>query len=150
MQCRGCETACPSAVPFGRLMEGTREVLAAERRMTPWWQRPGSACSDITACCSPVRPVLAVAQRLRLVPKRAGLARLPIRRGRALRASGTDVWMFTGCVMDAWLRDTHRSTQRVIEATGATVALPGAGGGCCGALHIHAGLETAARRLAEG
>ena len=22
--CRGCETACPSAVPFGRLMDGTR------------------------------------------------------------------------------------------------------------------------------
>jgi glycolate oxidase iron-sulfur subunit len=26
VQCRGCEPACPSGVPFGRLMEGTRET----------------------------------------------------------------------------------------------------------------------------
>src|SRR3989440_7823586 len=25
--CRACETACPSGVPFGRIMEGAREVL---------------------------------------------------------------------------------------------------------------------------
>ncbi len=25
VQCRGCEPACPSGVPFGRLMEGTRD-----------------------------------------------------------------------------------------------------------------------------
>ena len=29
VQCRGCEAACPSSVPFGRLMEGTRAALAA-------------------------------------------------------------------------------------------------------------------------
>ena len=27
VQCRGCEPACPSGVPFGRLIEGTREEL---------------------------------------------------------------------------------------------------------------------------
>jgi len=26
--CRACETACPSGVPFGRIMEGAREDLA--------------------------------------------------------------------------------------------------------------------------
>ncbi len=31
VQCRGCEAACPSSVPFGRLMEGTRATLVAER-----------------------------------------------------------------------------------------------------------------------
>jgi len=51
--------------------------------------------------------------------------------------------------MDAWLRDVHVAVQRVIEATGAGVALPGKGGACCGALHVHAGLITDARRLAE-
>ena len=44
---------------------------------------------------------------------------------RRLRPSGTDVWLFTGCVMDAWMRDVHADVQRVIEATGAGVALPG-------------------------
>ena len=31
VQCRGCEPACPSGVPFGRLMEGTRVTLARHR-----------------------------------------------------------------------------------------------------------------------
>src|SRR5205823_2476960 len=30
--CRACETACPSGVPFGRIMEGAREVLHERRR----------------------------------------------------------------------------------------------------------------------
>ena len=30
VQCRACEVACPSAVPFGRLMEGARQALADE------------------------------------------------------------------------------------------------------------------------
>ncbi|MEY2414968.1 MAG: glycolate oxidase iron-sulfur subunit, partial [Ilumatobacteraceae bacterium] len=41
VQCRGCEPACPSGVPFGQLMEGTRDTLTATHRMTPWWQRVG-------------------------------------------------------------------------------------------------------------
>src|SRR5439155_10705655 len=51
--------------------------------------------------------------------------------------------------MDAWMRPTHAAVQRVVEATGAGVALPGRGGDCCGALHVHAGLTAPARRLAE-
>jgi glycolate oxidase iron-sulfur subunit len=66
-----------------------------------------------------------------------------------LRASGTDVVLFTGCVMDAWQRDVHLAAQRVIEATGAGVAFPGLGAACCGALHEHAGLARGAHRLAE-
>jgi glycolate oxidase iron-sulfur subunit len=148
VQCRGCETACPSAVPFGRLMEGTREALAAGRRMTPWWQRAGYRVLGHHRVLLVGSSLLAIAQRCRLVPKRAGLPRLALRRGAALKASGSDVWMFTGCVMDAWLRETHRATQQVIEATGTTVALPGPGGACCGALHIHAGLGSPAKALA--
>ena len=29
VQCRGCEAACPSSVPFGHLMEGTRARVKA-------------------------------------------------------------------------------------------------------------------------
>jgi glycolate oxidase iron-sulfur subunit len=64
-----------------------------------------------------------------------------------LRPSGDDVWLFTGCVMDAWQRDVHADVQRVVEATGAGVALPGGGAACCGALALHAGLGTEARAL---
>jgi glycolate oxidase iron-sulfur subunit len=69
---------------------------------------------------------------------------VPVRR-RRLRASGSDVWLFTGCVMDAWMRDVHTAVQRVVEAAGAGVALPGPGAACCGALAQHAGLAAEAR-----
>jgi glycolate oxidase iron-sulfur subunit len=66
-----------------------------------------------------------------------------------LAATGTDAWLFTGCVMDAWQRDVHAAAVAVLGAAGVGVALPGPGGDCCGALHVHAGLTAAARRLAE-
>ena len=149
VQCRGCEPACPSGVPYGHLMEGTRAALAADRRITPWWQRLGYRVLGHHRLLLAGSSVLAIAQRMRLVPRRAGLPALPLRRPPRVRASGGDAWLFTGCVMDAWLRHTHLATQRVIEATGARVAVAGRGGDCCGALHVHAGLTAEARRLAE-
>jgi len=59
------------------------------------------------------------------------------------------VWLFTGCVMDAWQRHVHEAAVRVLGAAGVGVALPGAGGDCCGALHSHAGLVDGARALAH-
>ena len=148
VQCRGCEPACPSGVPFGRLMEGTRDTLARHHRMTPRWQRAAFWSLGHHALVLSGSSALAVAQRLHLVPRRLGLPPLPLRRPR-LRGSGDDVWLFTGCVMDAWLRPTHAATLKVIEATGAGVRLPGHGADCCGALHTHAGLTRQARRLAR-
>ena len=149
VQCRGCEPACPSGVPFGRLMEGTRIALADEHRTAPRWLRAAFEVLGRHRTLLVGSSILAVAQRLRLVPRRAGLARVPLRRGPSVRPTGGDVWLFTGCVMDAWMRDTHRSTARLIELAGATFAVPDASGACCGALHAHAGLGPAARRLAE-
>ena len=148
VQCRGCEPACPSGVPFGHLMEATRSTLASAGRITPWWQRAGFRVLAHHRLLLVGSMALAVAQRLRLVPKRLGLGRLPVRRPGALRGTGTDVWMFTGCVMDAWLREVHVATARVLQGIGVTYAVPGAGGGCCGALHVHAGLTADAQRLA--
>jgi glycolate oxidase iron-sulfur subunit len=50
--------------------------------------------------------------------------------------------------MDAWLRPTHDATLRVIEAAGGNVLLPDGRAGCCGALHVHAGLLDEAKTLA--
>ncbi len=149
VQCLGCETACPSGVPFGHLMEGTRTALAAEGRITPWWQRAGLRMLRHRRLLLAASSLLALAVRLRLVPTgRLGLPRrIPLRRGR-LRASGGDVWLFTGCVMDAWQRHTHLAVQRVLEAAGAGVAPTGGAAPCCGALHTHAGLESDAVAIA--
>jgi glycolate oxidase iron-sulfur subunit len=164
VQCRGCETACPSGVPFGHLVEAARSALA-EGGAGAGGSRPGRVVRAALGALGRHRlllagsRLLAVAQRLRLVParlsRRLGVPRrLPLRQ-RRLRPSGTgadpqrDVWLFTGCVMDAWMRDVHADAQRVVEATGARVALPGADAACCGALAHHAGLAGRARALAR-
>ncbi|MBI4882643.1 MAG: 4Fe-4S dicluster domain-containing protein [Actinobacteria bacterium] len=149
VQCRGCEPACPSGVPYGRLQEGVRKALATQHRITPRRQRLAFAALPRHRLLLTGSTLLAGAQRLRLVPSRFGLPRLPLRRPAPVRATGNAVWLFTGCVMDAWHRDTHRNTAKVLSALGVTFALPNAGGGCCGALHIHAGLADGSRRLAN-
>ena len=63
--------------------------------------------------------------------------------------SGTDVYLFTGCVMDAWQRDVHIAAQRVVEAAGFGVTPTGDVAPCCGALQAHAGLTDQTRALAE-
>lgn len=149
VQCRGCEPACPSGVPFGHLMEATRTTLAEQRRITGWPQRIGFRVLGHHRLLLVGSTLLAVAQRLRLVPKRLGLPTLAVRRPPALAETGHDVWFFTGCVMDAWQREVHHDTAAVLTAVGLGLRLPGNGGACCGALHVHAGLADEARRLAE-
>ena len=150
VQCRGCETACPSAVPFGHLMEGTRAALAEQGRITPRWQRLALGMLRHRRLLLAGSTLLALAVRLKLVPaKRLGLpARMPLRRPH-LRTSGRDVWLFTGCVMDAWQRDVHMAVQRVIEAAGAGVEPTAGAAPCCGALHVHAGLESETKAMAR-
>ena len=148
VQCRGCEPACPSGVHYGHIQEGVRETLAESHRITPRWQRAAYAVLPRHRLLLVGSSALALAQRLRLVPRRAGLPKLPLRRSRPVQSTGSEAWLFTGCVMDAWLRDTHHSTAKVLDHLGVTFALPGKGGGCCGALHTHAGLTDAARALA--
>ena len=148
VQCRGCEPACPSSVPYGHLMEQARETLAEQRRITPLWQRLAFRPLDNPALLQLGTRALAVAQRAGLVPSRLGLAPLPARQD-PLEASGTDVYLFTGCVMDAWQRDIHRAGQQVVEAAGFGVTPTNELAPCCGALHIHAGLGPDARSMAQ-
>ena len=152
IQCRGCEVACPSGVQFGHLMEDTRAALeprrSAPRRLVetvafrvvlPHRRVLGSATR-----------ALAVGQRLHVVPRKFGLPRVPVRAPAPLVAdTDPDVYLFTGCVMDAWQRDVHRAALRLMRATGARVGLPSSGGDCCGALHTHAGRRADAERLAR-
>ncbi len=166
VQCRGCEAACPSSVPYGSLVEATRARLAERGSMSPAprWRRAGEWIA--LRVVLPRRRVLRIvswllwaAQRLHLVPRRLGLPRLSAtamrRRLDAARGpvqpgpEGPTAWLFTGCVMDAWSRDTHAAALAVMHTTGARVALPGRGGDCCGALHAHAGRIGDARRLAR-
>ncbi len=147
--CRGCEPACPSGVPFGRLMEGTRRTLAEENpRSVSVWKRAGYGILARHRVLLVLSTVAALIQRVGLVPRRLGLPRMPVRRS-PLQSTGDDVWVYPGCVMDAWMRPVHQAVIDVAARMGAGVALPGRGGDCCGALHGHAGLGAEARRLAR-
>jgi glycolate oxidase iron-sulfur subunit len=153
VQCRGCEPACPSGVPFGHLMEGTRAALAAGPRPVPRTLRAGLWALDRPRLLRAGSVLAALAQRVRVLPpglsRRLGLPeRLPVRRPR-LRSTGAEVVLFTGCVMDAWQRPVHAAAVEVLTAMGVGVEVAGPGAACCGALHAHAGLEHAAQRRAE-
>lgn len=149
VQCRACETACPSSVPFGRLMESTRAATA--RRNVAWWQRGAYWALGHHRLLLASSTAAALAQRAGVLPsslaRRTALPPLALRRPR-LASSGADVWLYTGCVMDAWQREVHVATEAVLRSTGAGVAIPGPAAGCCGALHVHAGLRPQAERLA--
>lgn len=137
--CRGCETACPSQVPFGRMLEGTRRSLVEQAGALPWWRRlPYRVLGRHRLLIAGSR-LAAVAQRLRLLPRRLGIPPLLVHDA-PLVGHGSDVWLFTGCVMDAWFRSTHRSVISLARAAGIGVAVP-AGSPCCGALALHAGLH---------
>lgn len=161
VQCRGCETACPSGVPFGRLMEGARQGLVNAGGYQRWDRRLGYRMLGWHTLLLSGSRLLAVAQRSGLVPSaRLGLPkRLPLRNTRLRVPPATQnpgvgadtgslsVWLHTGCVMDAWQRPVHQATLNVLGAMGVSVRLarPSGGGGCCGALANHAGLADIAR-----
>jgi glycolate oxidase iron-sulfur subunit len=168
--CRACETACPSGVRFGRLLEETR--VAVERaglRNGIARRLERFALRRIVADRARLRAVvdlLAMAQRLGLdraaravLPTRLGDAlalapRVPSRAERAWPAWRTPpdgvrrgrVLLFTGCVMPELFGDVHHATVRVLARNGFEVLVPRTQG-CCGALHAHAGDADGARAL---
>src|SRR5690349_7963129 len=76
VQCRGCEAACPSSVPFGHLMEGARAALQRDRRRSrPLLRRAGEFLGYRVVLprhrlLLALTWLLAFAQRLHLVPRR--------------------------------------------------------------------------------
>ncbi len=170
LDCRACETACPSGVSFGKLMEGARSQVVAARKpsLAEALLRRAVFRGLIT---SPTRLALfarfgylskrlgartvlraigmgRLAELLDLVPERAPTSQaLPAHYAAAGSRRGT-VALFTGCVMRAAFADTNAATARVLARNGIEVLVPEAQT-CCGALHAHAGERAGARALAK-
>lgn len=173
--CRACETACPSGVPFGRMMEATRVQL---------WNKPVGPLRErfmrrlMFEQIFPHRRRFRMAFRLLQLYERSGarallqrsglLSLLPeeLRRQEALlppldepffdvqrqspphRAGTPRVGFVAGCVMSTAFGDVQRASVRVLERLGCQVIVP-PGQGCCGALNVHAGEHRLAKRLAK-
>jgi glycolate oxidase iron-sulfur subunit len=176
LNCRACETACPSGVQYGKLIEPFR-VHMEERE-------PGRSAANLNAiqrfmlyrifpsrfrtrlALAPAR--LAQITGLDWLVESLGLTKLlppSLRRMKemlpnlkahygslpeVLPAEGkrrARVGLFLGCVADALYPDTQINTARVLQKNGVEVWIPRAQQ-CCGALHYHSAMEPQARELA--
>ncbi len=161
--CRACETACPSGVPYGHLLEATRATLTKVQPNPPiarlllfifarvWLTRLLMLGGRVTRR-------LRLSRLLAYLPGRLGFAMAMLESSRSaiekkqyaprLDGSRGTATLLTGCVMEGLFTETNRATERVLLANGYAVG-PTAGQRCCGALHAHAGDDATARALAR-
>jgi len=175
LDCRSCETACPSAVNYGKLVEHARARIERDfkrpsfsrlarnfvyRRLLPYPERIAMAAKLLRAY---QRSGLQTAARATGILKLLGLSQRdlllpPVDRqfffdqlGKTFPAQGARrarVAFFAGCVANVTFTGLNEATIRVLTANGCEVVVPG-GQFCCGALPAHAGVRDVARDLAR-
>ena len=161
--CRACETACPSGVPYGELLEATRATLTrgapnppVARLILYAFARP--ALLRLALLGGRVSRALRISRLLARRPGRLGFAMAMLEstrralprsryraRGDGARGSAT---LLTGCVMEGLFAETNRATERTLEMNGYRL-VDTTSQVCCGALHAHAGDDDQARALAR-
>ena len=177
LDCRACESACPSGVPYGELVEQAREIVEQQlerpflvealRRYVFGWVFPSPRLLRFhfhllrlyqrLGLQSLVRRLAS----LKLIPSRlAGMERLlpdlagrtaPIELGAVFRSAGPTrrrVGLVTGCVMNEIFAGIHRATIRVLQRNGCEIVIPSSQV-CCAALHAHAGITETAQEMAK-
>jgi len=166
LACRACETACPSGVKYGRLVEAARADIE-QRVRRPWTVR--MLRSLVFEHLLPSRGGLRVAASALRLFQSSGL-KLPGRLGEvAALAPQVETPFFdaniggifpargerkyrvaflSGCIANVCFARLNEATVRVLQTHGCEVTIP-AKQTCCGALHVHAGLRETARRLAR-
>lgn len=162
--CRACESACPSGVRYGSVLEDAR---VAVRAVAPRRVRTRLVHATLAGLVTRPRLLERVLAPLRWF-ERWGLmalgrrlsrsARLLPRWQRGARLSGKSfapesdprawVVLFEGCVARVLFAGTNAATVRVLLRNDCAVAVPEEQG-CCGALLAHAGDREAARELAR-
>ncbi|HJQ99995.1 MAG TPA: heterodisulfide reductase-related iron-sulfur binding cluster [Methylomirabilota bacterium] len=172
--CRACETACPSGVPFGQLLEATRGqferrgVMAPTRdsvtlrfilEIFPSPARLGAMLHGLrmyqwTGMQALVRGLGLLAPFAKLRAMEALLPRVPLpgpplpelipARGPRRGRAG----LLLGCAQRFFYPDVNRDTARLLAAAGYDVVAPRAQE-CCGALHLHAGRVDEFRAMAR-
>jgi len=175
LDCRACETACPSGVEYGKLVEDARAQIemhyrrslpsraarslvfrhllpyprriAAAARLVRFYQRSGL---QRVARASGVLRLFGMADRERLMPA-IDSEFFYSALGKTFPAQGprrARVAFFAGCIAQVSFAELNRATIRVLTANGCEVVVP-ANQTCCGALAAHAGVRDVARDLAR-
>lgn len=174
LACRGCETACPSGVRYGRLVEAARAEIENQTQR-PWLARKLRAF--FFKKLLPSRMNLGIAGALLYLYQVSGLKWLvrvlgflpPKLRdleslapeieapfffpyyGKTLPAEAGQryrVAFLGGCMANVCFARLNEATLRVLRRNGCEVSIPDSQT-CCGALHVHAGLAEDARALAR-
>src|SRR5215472_5934532 len=171
--CRACESACPSGVPFGQLLEAARAQL--ERRGVRGAGSDHGALGFLLAWFPRPRRLGALLRALR-VYQRSGLRRAvrslgllaPFPKLRTMEALLPEVpdgvavpervpaqgkrkgraGLLLGCVQRFLYPDVNRDTASLLSAAGYDV-LAAPAQECCGALHLHAGRLDEFRAMAR-
>jgi glycolate oxidase iron-sulfur subunit len=175
LDCRACETACPSGVEYGKLVEFARARIATEYKR-PFFSRVAQSFAYRWLLPHPGR-IAFIARLIRIYQKSGwqtlarktgalkalGLAQrealLPRvddefffrRLGKTFPAIGETrarVAFFAGCVAQVTFAELNEATIRVLTANGCEVTVPRQQV-CCGALASHAGERESARGVAR-
>jgi len=176
LACRGCESACPSGVPYGRMVEDARAELELHTRRG-WLAR--RVRRFVFGRLLQSRALLSIAGtmlylfefsglkalgrglgQLRLLGRFGDLLQLTpsadppfffSQIGRTFPAEGERryrIALLAGCIANVSFARLNEATVRVLQKNGCEVVIP-EGQGCCGALHLHSGLRDDARKLAR-
>jgi glycolate oxidase iron-sulfur subunit len=175
LACRGCESACPSGVRYGRMVEDARAELEAHTRRG-WFAR--RARHFVFAHLLQSRALLSIAGTMLYLAEISGLKALarglgqmrllgPLSDLQQLAPSADPPFFFSqigrtfpaegqrryriaflaGCIANVAFARLNEATVRVLQRNGCEVVIP-KGQGCCGALHLHSGVRDEARKLA--
>lgn len=176
LDCRACETACPSGVHFGELLEQARAIYeknANRSKNHKFWSNlvfkkilPNKERLDL------IFEIMWLYQKLgiRWVVQKSGILKLMGQLGQmeaflpkipppSLKYTIRDitpavgerryrVGFIPGCIMNQVFTDTNLATIRVLTENGCDVVTPRKQT-CCGALHLHNGERDFAADLAK-
>jgi glycolate oxidase iron-sulfur subunit len=174
LDCRACESACPSGVQYGKLIEPFRihmQKTGVKKQTLSWLQQ--FLLYRFTPYAGRMRFALAPARfaqwsgmdwmmrklgmqyllpgslremHAMLPPLKAHYGSMP----EWLPAEGprrARVALFTGCAADAFFPETNVATAKVLQKNGCDVWIPRKQV-CCGALHYHSALDEPAKQFA--
>lgn len=177
LDCRACETACPSNVQVGSLIEEARGQIRQAQpltgmkavisntflkgvfphpnrlktigKLTRFYQKSGlQKIARGTGVMKLFPKQLQEMERVMpSVPAKTSREALPVLMP-AIGPKRGMVGLIVGCVMDVLYADINMATARVLARNGFDVAVPPAQT-CCGALQVHAGERETAKQMAR-